>query len=136
MTRQKAIQRLFHLWLAGAVLSGGIVSIQSIGGKYGNDQALAWSWYLAVVTAPTTLLTVAAFAEPKTSWKNAAADQFKFGAALVSSGLLLAVALGALLVEPLLEASPYEIFGETGVLIGLLQVAVMGAIGAIVFEKR
>lgn len=136
MTRQKAVQQLFHFWLGGATLCGAIVLFQSITGKYGDDEALAFSWYLAVVTAPTTLLAAAAFAEPKASWSNAIANRFKFGVALLSSIALLGLALGALLIEPLVEASPYRIFGTTGILVGFLQVAVMGGIGAVVFEKR
>lgn len=136
MTRQTAIERLFHTWLIGAVILGLIVLAQTIAGKYGEDQSLAWSWYLSVMTAPCSLLTVAAFVDPKSAWRKADANQFKFRAALWTSVLLLLIAFGTLLAEPLVSMSWYDLFAQTGIFVAFLQALVTAAVGAVVFDQR
>ncbi len=44
--------------------------------------------------------------------------------------------LGVLLIEPVLEATIYELFDRTAVGLSLLQGFVVAAIGAVVFDGR
>lgn len=136
MTRQSAVQSLFYLWLIGAVVLALVLLGQSIAGKYGDDDAAAWSWFLSLVVAPFSLLTVAAFVDPSASWRNAAANTFKFRAGFIASFGVLLVGLATLLIEPLLQMNWFDLFSRSGIVIALLQAPVMAAVGGVVFDRR
>ena len=135
-TRQQAVQRLFALWMVSALLLSGGVAIQVVAGKYGEDSTAAWSWLLAIVVPEISILGVAAFAQPTAAWKKAPADKFKYRCALWGSLVLTFLAAVTLLLEPLVEATPFEIFDNSGVLFALAQGLVLAAVGAVVFDKR
>jgi len=136
MTRQSAIERLLYIWLVGGGLLGLLLLMQAVSGKYGEDDFAAWSWFLAIVVAPFSLLAVAAFVDARAHWRNAAANKFKYRVAFWASISMQLLALFTLLAEPIVTISWYDLFSRTGVFFGLSQAAVMAAIGAVVFDRR
>ena len=113
-----------------------LVALQVVGGKYGNDEIAAWAWLLGIVVAPLSILGTAAFVDPTATWRNAAANQFKYRMAFAFSVVMIALALFTLMGEPLIRMSTYDVFTRTGVPISLLQGLLMAAIGAVVFDRR
>lgn len=136
MTRQTAIQRLFVTWCIGGFSLLFLVGLQVIGGKYGNDDIAAWTWLLGIVVAPLSLLGTAAFVDSSATWRNAAANGFKYKMALGFSVLMILLALATLAGEPLVSMSSYDLFTGTGVPISILQGFLMAAVGAVVFDRR
>lgn len=136
MTRQKAVQRLFGIWVVVAFMLGVLLTVQSVAGKYGDDYPVALGWLLALVVPPLSILGVAAFSDPTAQWKSAAADRFKYRWAFWFTMATLLVALGSVFTEPFWSLSPFELFNRTGILISLLQGLALGAIGVVVFDGR
>ncbi|PWG03358.1 hypothetical protein [Sphingosinicella humi] len=136
MTREEALQRVLYVWLGVAPLLGLLILAQAVAGKYGDDASSAWSWYLALIVPPVSILVTAALVDPKASWRNAAAHAFKYRLAFWGSGALLFIAFTLLLAEPGMEAAPYQLFEQSAILLTVLQGIVLAAIGAVVFDRR
>ena len=136
MSRQKAVQRLFVLWVIGAAALALFVTSQVVGGKYGEDDVAAFSWLVGIAIPPLSILAAAVFVDPRANWRDAAANLFKFRVAFwISIGMLI-LAFGTLLLEPLIARSSYELFANTGVVFGLVEGLVVAALGAVVFDRR
>lgn len=136
MKREKALQRLFALWVALPAIPLLIITIQSIAGKYGENSGAAWSWFLIQVSPTIALLSAAAFSNPSPAWKRGPIAPFKWMMALILTILQPLAMLTVLLIEPLVGATVYEMFDKTSVGLSLLQGFVVAAIGAVVFDGR
>ena len=136
MSREKALQRLFALWIILPALPLLLITMQSIAGKYGANSGAAWSWFLIQVSPAVALLSAAAFSNPSAAWKRSLINPFRWRLVLALSILQPVAMLGVLLIEPVLEATIYELFDRTAVGLSLLQGFVVAAIGAVVFDGR
>ena len=136
MKREKALQRLFSLWIALPLLPLLIITLQSVAGKYGDNSGAAWSWFLIQVSPSVALLSAAAFSSPSPAWKRGVINPFKWRLAFTLSILQPLAMLTVLLVEPLVGATVYEVFDKTSVGLSLLQGFVVASIGAVVFDGR
>lgn len=136
MTRQRALQRLFLLWAILPAVPLLIITVQALSGKYGDSAGVAWSWYLIQVTPAVALLSAAAFSNPSKAWQRGIVSPFKWRLALSLTVLQSVCMLSALMAEPLLQATIYEVFERTSVALSLLQGMVVASIGAVVFDGR
>jgi len=136
MTREEAVRRLFSLWagIAGPPLL--IVASQSVAGKYGEDGDVAWSWLLTQTVPALSLLLAAVFTQATPRWRTNSANPFRWHCALWSSLLQGACMIVILLIEPLVAATPFELFSNTAPGLAILQGACVAAIGAVVFDGR
>jgi uncharacterized membrane protein len=136
MTREDAVRRLFWLWAGMVVLPLIIVAAQTVAGKYGEDSDLAWSWLMTQFVPALSLLLAAVFTQASTRWRTASANPFRWRCALWGSLLQGACLFAILLVEPLIAATPFELFSNTAPGLALLQGCCVAAIGSVVFDGR
>lgn len=136
MTREGATHRLLVIWLAFPLPALLLLVAQTVGGKYGEDSAQAWNWLLAQIAPILALVMTSAFSSPSRTWREKPANSFRWKCAAGTSILYAVLILALLLVEPLLGSTPYELFGESGWLLALLQSVVIACIGAVIFDGR
>lgn len=136
MGREKALRRLFTIWIILPTLPLLLITMQAIAGKYGANSGAAWTWFLIQVSPAIALLSAAAFSNPSAAWKRGVIDPFKWRLALALSILQPVAMMVVLLIEPILEATIYDLFDRTAVGLSLLQGFVVAAIGAVVFDGR
>lgn len=136
MNRETASRTIFVVWCFIAGILALLLLGQTIGGAYGEDADLAWTWLSGVVLAPMTIVFAAAFSEPSRNWKSKPASRFRVVTALVSSAILALLALGAILAEPFVEPGSFDLFRKLAFPIALVQAVVVSSISFLIFEGR
>ncbi|MES2044681.1 MAG: hypothetical protein V4475_12455 [Pseudomonadota bacterium] len=136
MTREGAVRLLFMQWAITGAIGVLLITAQSIGGKYGEDSELAWNWLLGQFTPALSILTAAAFADPSARWRKAASSMWKLRSAVILGVIQAICMLVLLLLEPLLDVTPFDLFGRTQWMLALLQGIAVAAIGSVIFDGR
>lgn len=136
MTREKAAERIVLIWLTMPIPLVALLTAQTLGGKYGDDSGQAWSWLLAQLAPILALVMASAFSSPSRAWREKAANRFRWRCAVLTSSLYGTTILAFLLMEPLLRASPYDVFSASAWLLTLLQGSVVACLGAVIFDGR
>ena len=136
MTRGGAIHRIAILWLVLPLPALVLLTVQTIGGKYGDDATEAWSWLLAQLAPILALILASMSSDPSKSWKEKPANLFRWRSAVGSSLLYGLIILGLLLVEPLLPTTSYDLFTGSSWLLAVLQGVVVACIGTVIFDGR
>lgn len=136
MSRINACRLLMVFWSFMFVCIMLIITVQSVGGAYGDDSDIVWGWFITAFSGPMTLVTAAAFGDPSTRWKSLRSSTFRLISALVASLLAGGGCLLALLIEPLLALSNFELLRVSAVPIALVQGLAVAAMASVIFEGR
>lgn len=135
MTRPQAIRRVFAAWLAN-IPTLLLLTIQSAAGRYGEDYAYAWAWFMSLVVPAAALFGATLFSAPTAHWKRAPADMFRYRLALggtIAQALLIFLCVVA---EPWFGMSPFRLFDVTIIGLNLVNGIVLGALGALLLDGR
>lgn len=136
MTRQAALQRVLAIWLVAAVLFALFTLAQVLAGKYGADPGVPLNWLSAQIVPVMGLLLAATLSSPSAAWKKAPVTGSRYRLALsVSLVQIMAITL-TLLIEPILQTSPFALFDSTIVFFSIWQGVVTACVGGLVFDGR
>lgn len=130
MTLSVCRRRLAILWLGGAGVVFVLLFLQSVLGRYGENVAKAWGWFLPTVMPTLSLIIgVLAIAATRKAAGDKEVDRFFYRLAFgLSAFYLLLVAL-TLLLQPFLPFAPLELMQQSNLWLGPLQGLVSAALG-------
>ncbi|WP_088310398.1 hypothetical protein [Novosphingobium sp. B 225] len=136
MTHEIAVRRLTKLWLFAAIFFAAFAFAQMLAGKYGSDSAIPFNWLSAQILPVVGLILAAIFSSPSNKWKTSTVAGKKYLLALGASVVQIVAILLTILIEPVLELSPFDIFDKTIVLFGIWQCVVTACVGGLIFDGR
>jgi cytochrome bd-type quinol oxidase subunit 2 len=129
MPLEDARVRLTTIWLIGAGLIFGILTVQSIEGRYGAQLQQAWAWFIPTVLPTLSLMcgVIGASALGTKDPRQVRPDYFKI-ARWLSICYLVVLAL-TILLEPFSPMDPIQLFTASNYWLTPLQGLVVGATG-------
>lgn len=139
MTRERAIRRLFILWVSASLVATLVVSLQILTGRYGEDGQLALNWLLIQCTPILSILLAAVFSDPSKRWREGIANQWRFRWAVAISAFQILMMLSMLLLQPfygLYSLTVFSVFESTQALLAILQGVGVAAVGSVIFDGR
>ncbi len=136
MTRETALSTLTITWLVGSFAVATFMVVQLILGKYGSDYSAPLTWLSAQVAPVIGLLLSGYFSSPTNTWKQEQVTGHRFTVALMVSLVQFAAIIIPIVLEPLVTATPFEIFDRTILLSSIWQGVVTACVGGIVFDGR
>lgn len=139
MTRERAIRRLFILWVVASVVATLVVSLQILTGRYGEDGQLALNWLLIQYMPILSILLAAVFSDPSKRWREGVANQWRFRWAVTISVFQILLMLSMLLFQPfygLYSLTAFSVFESTQALLAILQGVGVAAVGSVIFDGR
>jgi hypothetical protein len=136
MTRQKALQRVLAIWLIAATLFALFTLAQVLAGKYGADPGVPLNWLSAQIVPVMGLLLAATLSSPSAAWKKAQVTDSRYMLALAVSVVQIFAIMLTILIEPLLQTSPFALFDNTIVFFSIWQGVVTACVGGLVFDGR
>lgn len=130
------IHRLALLWFAGAGILFLLLFVQSILGRYGERSGEVWEWYTSVLVPVLTLIAGAFFYDRSSaSTRSDSVKPMVFQITFWMSVLYLVVVNAAILLSPLSPMSPLELMEMSELALGVLQGAMMAALGVFFVSK-
>jgi len=136
MTRQIAMRRMLAFWLVASAALALFILAQVLAGKYGEDPGIALSWISAQISPVLGLLLAATMASPDDQWNNKKVTASRYTLAKTASGVQVLAIVLTLLIEPLLQVTPFELFDKTIVYLSIWQGVVTACVGGLVFDGR
>lgn len=127
MTSQKARKSLLTIWAIGTILPFGLVFLQTLAGKYGENPEDAWSWLLPSVLPTIGVMTSVIF----TGGTPRKAGRLTVTLTIVLSILYLTLVWLTLLLEPLTPWTSTELFKLSHLWLAPVQALAAAGIAAV-----
>jgi hypothetical protein len=122
---------LAAVWFSGSGIVFFVVLVQSLVGRFGEQDDEAWGWLLPTVMPTLSLiigvLVFDALSHEKTPRKI---DRFMFRLTVGLSGAYLTAVFLVIALQPLAEAPPIELMTRANIWLGPFQGLVAAALGA------
>lgn len=136
MNINRCIRRLALLWFAGAGILFLLLFVQSILGRYGERSGEVWEWYTTVLVPVLTLIAGAFFYDrSNASTRHDTVKPMVFQITFGMSVLYLVAVMAAILMSPFSPLSPLELMALSELALGVLQGAMMAALGVFFVSK-
>lgn len=124
-------KRLTIVWFIGAGIIFAIVLLQSIFGRYADDAADAWGWFLPTVMPALSLIIGVLVADSlRGTVRDRMIDPFMFRLTFSLSIAYFIIVLATILLQPFAPGPPLALLNMSNLWLAPLQGLVIGALGA------
>ncbi len=138
LTLDRAVKRLFTVWLAFAVVLILFLFLQTVFRKYGDKANSAWAWFALCVLPGIALILFSYFRYKRSAFRLIRSDALLFRLVYTLSFAYLGATMLALLLQPFgdAEKSAAENLHSTNTGLLIFQAIVIAAAGVFVYRTQ